>query len=133
MDRLGSCSTYEHPGGLAGPARFTHIYYWISTQYTEDNYDSKEEENLKSLVSHLNQLLDLHKKYNCRLSVFEKGVRSVEFFMPDKEPAPELIAATVESSILPHDELLQYIKVKQHHCWNINPCALFKCIYIFLL
>ncbi|XP_065812704.1 eukaryotic translation initiation factor 4 gamma 2b [Labrus bergylta] len=78
----------------------------------EDNYDSKGVENLKSLVSHLHQLLDLHKKYNCRLSVFEKGsVRGVEFFMLDKESAPELIAATVESSILPRDELLlQYIK-----------------------
>ncbi|XP_060884965.1 kinetochore-associated protein 1-like [Labrus mixtus] len=40
----------------------------------EDNYDSKGVENLKSLVSHLCQLLDLHKKQDCRLSrsVFEK-------------------------------------------------------------
>lgn len=40
----------------------------------DDNYDAKEMENLKSLVSSLRQLLDLHRKYNCRLSlsIFEK-------------------------------------------------------------
>lgn len=47
---------------------------------------------------------------------------SVAFFMLDKVPAPELIAATVETSVrpyaeehtLPFDELLlQYIKVKR--------------------
>lgn len=45
--------------------------------------------------------------------------------MLDKVPAPELIAATVERSILPYAEeheipfdelLLQYIKVKLRHC-----------------
>ncbi len=40
----------------------------------DDNYGAEEVENLKSLVSNLRQLLDLHQKYNCRLSlsVFEK-------------------------------------------------------------
>lgn len=45
--------------------------------------------------------------------------------MLDKVPAPELIAATVESNIQPYAEeheipfdelLLQYIKVHLHHC-----------------
>lgn len=48
------------------------------------------------------------------------SVRGVAFFMLDKVPAPELIAATVERSIQPYAEeheipldelLLQYIKV----------------------
>lgn len=59
------------------------------------------------------------------LWIWKGSVRSVAFFMLDKVPAPELIAATVESSILPYAEdheipfdelLLQYIKVKLHHC-----------------
>lgn len=40
----------------------------------DDKFGAEEVENLKSLVSNLRQLLDLHRKYNCRLSlsVFEK-------------------------------------------------------------
>lgn len=59
------------------------------------------------------------------LVLFWKGsVRSVAFFMLDKVPAPELIAAAVENCILPYakehelpfDELLlQYIKVELNH------------------
>lgn len=54
-------------------------------------------------------------------NVLQGSVQSVAFFMLDKVPAPELIAATVESSILPYAEeheipfdelLLQYIQVK---------------------
>lgn len=42
--------------------------------FQDDSYDSKELANLKSLVSNLHQILDLHKEYDCRLSlsVFEK-------------------------------------------------------------
>lgn len=42
--------------------------------FKDDNYGAEEVENLKTLVSSLRQLLDLHRKYNCRLSlsVFEK-------------------------------------------------------------
>lgn len=48
---------------------FIHFF-----SFQDDNYGAEEVENLKSLVSNLRQLLDLHKKYNCRLSlsVFEK-------------------------------------------------------------
>lgn len=40
----------------------------------DDSYGAEELANLRSLVSNLHQLLDLHKKFNCRLSlsVFEK-------------------------------------------------------------
>ncbi|TKS78652.1 Kinetochore-associated protein 1 [Collichthys lucidus] len=123
------------------------LWKWMKS---DDNYDAKEMENLKSLVSNLRQLLDLHRKYNCRLSlsVFEKGsVRSVAFFMLDKVPAPELIAATVESCILPYAEeheipfdelLLQYIKDLLERCssqtttlfteWEAKAVAVLHCM-----
>lgn len=59
--------------------------------------------------------------------MLQGSVRSVAFFMLDKVPAPELIAATVERSILsyaeeheiPLDELLlQYIEVKILLRWS---------------
>ncbi|XP_044228411.1 kinetochore-associated protein 1 isoform X2 [Thunnus albacares] len=123
------------------------LWTWMKS---DDNYGTEEVENLKSLVSNLRKLLDLHKKYNCRLSlsVFEKGsVRSVAFFMLDKVPAPELIAATVESSILPYAEeheipfdelLLQYIKDLLERCssqtttlfteWEAKAVAVLGCM-----
>lgn len=50
------------------------ILSFIFFFFQDDNYGAEEVESLKSLVSNLRQLLDLHKKYNCRLSlsVFEK-------------------------------------------------------------
>ncbi|KAJ0067724.1 hypothetical protein NL108_010031, partial [Boleophthalmus pectinirostris] len=95
---------------------------WTWTK-CDDNYGAEEVENLKSLVTNLRQLLELDRKYNCKLSlsVFEKGsVRSVAFFMLDKVPAPELIPHTVDTCIKPYAQehdlsyeelLLQYIKV----------------------
>ncbi|XP_059192757.1 kinetochore-associated protein 1 isoform X1 [Centropristis striata] len=123
------------------------LWTWIKS---DDNYGATEVENLKSLVSNLRQLLDLHRKYNCKLSlsVFEKGsVRSVAFFMLDKVSAPELIPATVESSILPYAEeheipfdelLLQYIKDLLERCssqtttlfteWEAKAVAVLGCM-----
>ncbi|KAM9858247.1 kinetochore-associated protein 1 [Aulostomus maculatus] len=123
------------------------LWTWMKS---DANYGAQEVENLKSLVSNLHQLLDLHNKYNCRLSlsVFEKGnVRSVAFLMLDKVPAPELIAATVESSILPYSEehelpfdelLLQYIKDLLERCssqtttlfteWEAKAVAVLDCM-----
>ena len=58
------------------------------------------------------------------LWIWKGSARSVAFFMLDKVPAPELIAATVESNVQPYAEeheipfddlLLQYIKVNLHH------------------
>uniref|UniRef100_H3DEG7 Kinetochore associated 1 n=1 Tax=Tetraodon nigroviridis TaxID=99883 RepID=H3DEG7_TETNG len=125
----------------------------LPSQWTwlkDDNYGTEEVQNLRSLVLNLRQLLDLHQKYNCRLSlsVFEKGsVRSVAFFMLDKVPAPELIAATVESSILPYAEeheipfdelLLQYIQDLLARCssqtttlfteWEAKAIAVLGCM-----
>uniref|UniRef100_UPI003AAA84F6 kinetochore-associated protein 1 n=1 Tax=Centroberyx gerrardi TaxID=166262 RepID=UPI003AAA84F6 len=123
---------------------------WTWMKSDDDDYGAKEVENLESLVSNLRQLLDLHRKYNCRLSlsVFEKGsVRSVAFFMLDKVPAPELVSATVESRILPYaaehqipvDELLlQYIKDLLERCgsqtttlfteWEAKAVAVLGCM-----
>ncbi|XP_069555465.1 kinetochore-associated protein 1 [Brachyistius frenatus] len=101
------------------------LWTWMKS---DDNNVAEEVENLKYLVSNLRQLLDLHQKYNCKLSlsVFEKGnIWSVAIFMLDKVPAPELIAATVENSVLPYAEehkipfdelLLQYIKDLLERC-----------------
>ncbi|XP_067376658.1 kinetochore-associated protein 1 isoform X2 [Channa argus] len=123
------------------------LWTWMKS---DDDDGAEEFENLKSLVSNLRQLLDLHHKYNCRLSlsVFEKGnVRSVAFFMLDKVPAPELIAPTVKSSILPYAEehdipfdelLLQYIKDLLERCssqtttlfteWEAKAVAVLACM-----
>uniref|UniRef100_A0A671UD79 Kinetochore associated 1 n=1 Tax=Sparus aurata TaxID=8175 RepID=A0A671UD79_SPAAU len=123
------------------------LWAWMKS---DDNYGAEEVENLKNLVSNLRQLLDLHRKYSCRLSlsVFEKGsVRSVAFFMLDKVPAPELIAATVESNIQPYAEeheipfdelLLQYIKDLLERCssqtttlfteWEAKAVAVLGCM-----
>uniref|UniRef100_A0A7N6AI84 Kinetochore associated 1 n=1 Tax=Anabas testudineus TaxID=64144 RepID=A0A7N6AI84_ANATE len=123
------------------------LWSWMKS---DDKFGAEEVENLKSLVSNLRQLLDLHRKYNCRLSlsVFEKGsVRSVAFFMLDKVPAPELIAATVDNSILPYAEehgipfnelLLQYIKDLLERCssqtttlfteWEAKSVAVLGCM-----
>ncbi|KAM6954421.1 kinetochore-associated protein 1 [Aplochiton taeniatus] len=127
--------------GLPSPWMWTTI---------ENDYGAEEMENLRSLVSYLRQLLILYQKYNCRLSlsVFEKGsVRSVAFFMLDKVPVPELIAATVEKSLVPYaqehkltvDELLlQYIKDLLERCssqtttlfteWEAKAVAVLGCM-----
>lgn len=50
------------------------LFIFNNTFSKDDNDDANELENLKSLVSSLRMLLDLHQKYSCRLSlsVFEK-------------------------------------------------------------
>uniref|UniRef100_A0A3P9IYC9 Kinetochore associated 1 n=1 Tax=Oryzias latipes TaxID=8090 RepID=A0A3P9IYC9_ORYLA len=123
---------------------------WTWKKSLDEDYGSDEVENLRSLVSNLRQLLDLHQKYSCRLSlsVLEKGtVWSVVFFMLDKVPAPELIAATVENSVLPYttehqipfDELLlRYIKDLLERCssqtttlfteWEAKAVAVLGCM-----
>lgn len=45
---------------------FLFIYLYF---FKDDNYGTEEVESLKSLVSNLHQLLDLHRKYNCKLSL----------------------------------------------------------------
>ncbi|XP_029961373.1 kinetochore-associated protein 1 [Salarias fasciatus] len=123
------------------------LWTWLKS----DDADGAEEvENLKSLVSNLWKLLNLQQKYKCKLSlsVFEKRtVWSVAFFMLDKVPAPELIAATVENCIIPYTEehnisldelLLQYIKDLLERCssqtttlfteWEAKAVAVHSCM-----
>nr|XP_060641999.1 kinetochore-associated protein 1 isoform X2 [Anolis sagrei ordinatus] len=81
-----------------------------------------EIKSLSDLVAALQGLLDLYRKYNCRLALcdFEKGdANTIVFRMFDKVPAAELIPVTLEKYIGPYichrhlqkDEiLLQYIK-----------------------
>ncbi|CAN9513185.1 unnamed protein product [Ophioblennius macclurei] len=117
---------------------------------SHDTHGAEEVENLKSLVSNLRQLLSLQQKYKCKLSlsVFEKRtVWSVAYFMLDKVPAPELIAATVENCIIPYAEennisldelLLQYIKDLLERCssqtttlfteWEAKAFAVHSCM-----
>ncbi|XP_029017996.1 kinetochore-associated protein 1 isoform X2 [Betta splendens] len=123
------------------------LWTWMKS---DDTYGAEEMESLRSLVSSLRQLLDLHHKYNCKLSlsVFEKGtLRTIAFFMLDKVPAPELIAAAVENSILPYTKehsipfnelLLQYIKGLLERCssqattlfteWEAKAVAVLGCM-----
>ncbi|XP_028314098.1 kinetochore-associated protein 1 [Gouania willdenowi] len=123
------------------------LWTWL---ISDDSSSREEVENLKSLVSHLHQLLDLHQKYNCKLSlsVFEKGnISSVAFFMLDKVLAPQLIAATVENAIVPYTQehnipfdelLLQYIKDLLQRCssrtttlfteWEAKAVAVLNCM-----
>ncbi|XP_061674025.1 kinetochore-associated protein 1 isoform X2 [Syngnathoides biaculeatus] len=123
------------------------LWSWMKS---DDNCISEEVENLRTLVSNLRQLLDLHTKYNCRpsLSLFEKGkIRSVAFLMLDKVAAPELISATVENNVLPYSKehdilldqlLLQYIKDMLERCssqtttlftaWEAKAVAVLGCM-----
>uniref|UniRef100_A0A3B3RBR1 Kinetochore associated 1 n=1 Tax=Paramormyrops kingsleyae TaxID=1676925 RepID=A0A3B3RBR1_9TELE len=116
----------------------------------EDDCGLEEVEHLKSLVSSLRQLLDLFRKYNCRLplSDFEKGnTRSIAFLMLDKVLAPELIPAIIESSVGPYaqehhtclDELLlHYIQDMLERCsshatslfteWEAKAMAVLSCM-----
>lgn len=56
--------------------------FFICVYLKDDNYGAEEVQNLRSLVLNLRQLLDLHQKYNCRLSlsVFEKVFIFVTYF-----------------------------------------------------
>ncbi|KAM9810904.1 LOW QUALITY PROTEIN: kinetochore-associated protein 1 [Neosynchiropus ocellatus] len=123
------------------------LWTWMKC---DEDYGSEEVESLKLLVSKLRQLLDLHNKYNCKLSlsVFEKAnVHSVAFLLLDKVLAPELIEATVERCIVPYAEehgipfdelLLQYIKDLLERCssqtttlfteWDAKAVAVLRCM-----
>lgn len=56
--------------------------YLFLVSLKDDGDGANELQSLKSLVSNLRQLLDLHQKYNCRLSlsVFEKVCLLLEIF-----------------------------------------------------
>ncbi|XP_070807447.1 kinetochore-associated protein 1 [Pituophis catenifer annectens] len=101
--------------GDIGLASFSH---WDFLKDSED----KEIHRLMDLVGALQNLVDLYRKYNCRLALcdFEKETaNTIVFRMLDKILAAELLPAALEKYIAPYmchhrlekDEiLLQYIK-----------------------
>ncbi|KAJ8380268.1 hypothetical protein SKAU_G00010460 [Synaphobranchus kaupii] len=122
------------------------IWLWMP----QDDYGAEEVDQLKALVVSLRQLLDLYRKYNCRLSLsdFEKqGSTRIALLMLDKVLAPELIPSVIERSVGPYalahqlsldDLLLQYIKDLLDRCssqttslfteWEGKAVAVLGCI-----
>ncbi|NXW33068.1 KNTC1 protein, partial [Phaetusa simplex] len=113
--------------------------------------DCEEVHRLKKLVNDLQELINLYRKYNCRLSLsdFEKeNATTIVFRMFDKILAPELVPSILEKFIKPYlckhnlqkDELLlQYIKDLLERCrtrstsvfetaWKAKAIAVIGCI-----
>ncbi|XP_072000100.1 kinetochore-associated protein 1 [Engystomops pustulosus] len=100
---------------------------WVWIPLKEDG-DCEEVQQLMKLVTSLQELVDLYRKYNCRiaLSEYEKETTTtIVFRMLDKVLAPELIPTTLEKVIRPYmlqhniqeeDILLQYIKDLLERC-----------------
>ncbi|XP_063820516.1 kinetochore-associated protein 1 isoform X2 [Pseudophryne corroboree] len=100
-------------------------WLWIPL---EEDRDCEEVQQLMKLVSSLQELVDLYRKYNCRLALseFEKETTTtIVFRMLDKVLAPELIPSTLEKVIRPYmhqhglqeeELLLQYIKDLLERC-----------------
>ncbi|XP_069789332.1 kinetochore-associated protein 1 [Narcine bancroftii] len=98
---------------------------WIPLK---ENSDCEEVCQLKTLVNNLQELVGLHRKYNCRmaLSEFEKETTAtIVFRMLDRVLAPELIPLTLEKIIQPYitkhniqkeELLLHYIKDLLERC-----------------
>uniref|UniRef100_A0A8C4YQF8 Kinetochore associated 1 n=1 Tax=Gopherus evgoodei TaxID=1825980 RepID=A0A8C4YQF8_9SAUR len=113
--------------------------------------DCEEVHQLKKLVNDLQELVDLYRKYSCKLALcdFEKeNASTIVFRMFDKVLAPELIPSILEKFIKPYihkhnlqqDELLlQYIKDLLERCrtrstsvfetaWEAKAIAVIGCI-----
>ncbi|NXC42411.1 KNTC1 protein, partial [Penelope pileata] len=113
--------------------------------------DCEEVHRLKKLVNDLQELIDLYRKYDCRLALcdFEKeNATTIVFRMFDKILAPELVPSILEKYIKPYlcehnlqkDELLlQYIKDLLERCrtrsasvfetsWEAKAIAVIGCI-----
>ncbi|NXS93970.1 KNTC1 protein, partial [Jacana jacana] len=113
--------------------------------------DCEEVHRLKKLVNDLQELINLYRKYNCRLALcdFEKeNATTIVFRMFDKILAPELVPSILEKFIKPYlckhnlqkDELLlQYIKDLLERCrtrstsvfetaWEAKAIAVLGCI-----
>ncbi|NWX11728.1 KNTC1 protein, partial [Aegotheles bennettii] len=113
--------------------------------------DCEEVQRLKKLVNDLQELINLYRKYNCRLALcdFEKeNATTIVFRMFDKILAPELVPSILEKFIKPYlrehnlqkDELLlQYIKDLLERCrtrstsvfetpWEAKAIAVIGCI-----
>ncbi|XP_037734530.1 kinetochore-associated protein 1 isoform X3 [Chelonia mydas] len=135
--------TSKNPGelGLASSWR------WIPLKCG----DCEEVHRLKKLVNDLQELVDLYRKYSCKLALcdFEKeNASTIVFRMFDKVLAPELIPSILEKFIKPYirehnlqqDELLlRYIKDLLERCctrstsvfetaWEAKAIAVIGCI-----
>ncbi|XP_074868809.1 kinetochore-associated protein 1 [Carettochelys insculpta] len=135
--------TSKNPGELG----LASSWYWIPLKCG----DCEEVHRLKKLVYDLQELVDLYRKYSCRLALndFEKeNASTIVFRMLDKVLAPELIPSILEKFIKPYihehklqqDELLlQYITDLLERCrtrstsvfetaWEAKAIAVIGCI-----
>ncbi|KAG8456065.1 hypothetical protein GDO86_002025 [Hymenochirus boettgeri] len=100
---------------------------WLWIQLKEDG-DSEEVQKLMKLVTNLQELVELYRKFHCKLALsdFEKETTTtIVFRMLDKVLAPELIPPTLQKVIRPYmyqhnlqeeELLLQYIKDLLERC-----------------
>ncbi|NXY21125.1 KNTC1 protein, partial [Atrichornis clamosus] len=130
-----------------GEVGLTTFGQWTPLRYG----DCEEIQRLKKLVNDLQELINLYRKYNCRLALcdFEKeNATTIVFRMFDKILAPELVPSILEKFIKPYlcehnlqkDELLlQYIKDLLERCrtrsisvfetaWEAKAIAVIGCI-----
>ncbi|XP_069475728.1 kinetochore-associated protein 1 [Ambystoma mexicanum] len=94
---------------------------WLWIPMKEDG-DCEEARELMKLVNNLQDLVDLHRKYNCKLTLYDfekETTTTIVFRMLDKVLAPQLIPSTLDKVIRPYmhhfnlqeeELLLQYIK-----------------------
>ncbi|KAM8961292.1 kinetochore-associated protein 1 [Pelodytes ibericus] len=132
------------------PADLGMASSWLWVPMKEDG-DCEEVQQLMKLVTSLQELVDLHRKYNCKLALseFEKETTTtIVFRMLDKVLAPELIPSTLEKVIRPYmyqhniqeeELLLHYIKDLLERCssrsaslfetaWEAKAMAVLSCI-----
>lgn len=100
---------------------------WLWIPMKEDG-DCEEAHELMKLVNNLQDLVDLHRKYNCKLTLYDfekETTTTIVFRMMDKVLAPQLIPSTLEKVIRPYmhhynlqeeELLLQYIKDLLERC-----------------
>lgn len=78
---------------------FASSWHWIALK---DYQNTEEVQQLQTLVNKLQELITLHKKYNCKLALseFEKeNSTTIVFRMFDRVSAPELIPSVLEKSV----------------------------------
>ncbi|CAH7241448.1 Kntc1 [Phodopus roborovskii] len=127
---------------------FASSWQWISWK---DYQNTEEVQQLQTLVIKLQELITLHKKYNCKLSLseFEKeNTTTIVFRMFDRVSAPELIPSVLEKFVrvymreqnLQEEELLLlYIEDLLKRCssksmtlfdtaWEAKAMAVIRCL-----
>ncbi|XP_075033881.1 kinetochore-associated protein 1 [Mixophyes fleayi] len=132
------------------PAELGIAASWLWIPLKEDG-DCEEVQQLMKLVTSLQELVDLYRKYNCKLALsdFEKETTTtIVFRMLDKVLAPELIPSTLVKVIRPYmhqhnlqeeELLLQYIKDLLERCssrsaslfetaWEAKAMAVIRCM-----